>query len=137
VETLEISVFFLVASFLLFPMAISVNDQQNKNGQSDGEEIDNERFVSQNIAHEIGEIGIHLRSIFGQFTPHQGKDKTMAEKDSCRLLLLMQRNRRYWKRLLDSLSLSRHGESSSEPSSVMILDPAFGNSLWKAKFVGQ
>jgi hypothetical protein len=30
------------------------------------------------------------------------------------------------------LSLSRHGESSSEPRSVMILDPAFGNSLWKA-----
>ena len=33
--------------------------------------------------------------------------------------------------LLDSLSLSRHGESSSELGSVMILDPAFGNSLWK------
>jgi hypothetical protein len=33
--------------------------------------------------------------------------------------------------LLDSLSLSRHGESSSELSSVMILNPAFGNSLWK------
>jgi len=30
------------------------------------------------------------------------------------------------------LSLSRHGESSSEPRSVMILDPAFGNSLRKA-----
>jgi hypothetical protein len=30
---------------------------------------------------------------------------------------------------LDSLSLSRHGESSSELVSVMILDPAFGNSL--------
>ena len=35
------------------------------------------------------------------------------------------------RRLLDSLSLSRHGESSSELCSVMILDPAFGNSLWK------
>ena len=33
--------------------------------------------------------------------------------------------------LLDSLSLSRHGESSGELGSVMILDPAFGNSLWK------
>ena len=33
--------------------------------------------------------------------------------------------------LLDSLSLSRHGESSSELRSVMILDPMFGNSLWK------
>ena len=49
-------------------MAISVNHQQNKNDQPDGEENDNERFVSPNIAHEIGEIGIHLRSIFGQFT---------------------------------------------------------------------
>ena len=36
-------------------------------------------------------------------------------------------------RLLDSLSLSRHGESSSEPGSVMILDPMFGNSLWKVR----
>ena len=33
--------------------------------------------------------------------------------------------------LLDSLSLSRHGESSGELSSVMILNPTFGNSLWK------
>ena len=64
-------------------MAISVNDQQNKNNQTDGEENDNEGFVSPNIAHEIGEIGIHLRSISGQFTPLQGKDKTMTEKDSC------------------------------------------------------
>ena len=58
-------------------------------------------------------------------------------KDNCRLLLLLRRNQREYVRLLDSLSLSRHGESSSELSSVMILDPAFGNSLWKAKFVGQ
>src|SRR6187549_2679009 len=36
-----------------------------------------------------------------------------------------------WIVLLDGLSLSRHGESSSEQCSVMILDPAFGNSLWK------
>ena len=36
-----------------------------------------------------------------------------------------------WLVLLDGLSLSRHGESSSELSSVMILNPAFGNSLWK------
>jgi cold-inducible RNA-binding protein len=34
--------------------------------------------------------------------------------------------------LHDSLSLSRHGESSVELSSVMILDPMFGNSLAKA-----
>jgi len=33
--------------------------------------------------------------------------------------------------LLDSLSLFRHGKSSSELGSVMILDPAFGNSLRK------
>src|ERR1035437_832985 len=35
-------------------------------------------------------------------------------------------------RLFDSLPLSRHGESSVELSSVMILDPMFGNSLAKA-----
>ena len=54
-------------------------------------------------------------------------------KDSCRYLLLSGQNQRCCLCLLDSLSLSRHGESSSEPSSVMILDPAFGNSLEKYK----
>jgi hypothetical protein len=34
-------------------------------------------------------------------------------------------------RLLDYLSLSRHGKSSSELGSVMILDPIVGNSLGK------
>jgi hypothetical protein len=34
--------------------------------------------------------------------------------------------------LFDSLCLSRHGESSVELSSVMILDPMNGNSLVKA-----
>jgi len=37
--------------------------------------------------------------------------------------------------LLDSLSLSRHGESSDEHSSVMILDPMVGNSLEKATVI--
>jgi hypothetical protein len=37
--------------------------------------------------------------------------------------------------LLDSLSLSRYGESSGELSSVMILNPMAGNSLGKA--IGQ
>lgn len=32
-------------------------------------------------------------------------------------------------RLIDSLSLSRHGESSGEHGSVKILDPTSGNSL--------
>jgi len=45
-------------------MAISVNDQQDKNNQADGEENDNEWLISPNIAHEIGEIGIHFRSIY-------------------------------------------------------------------------
>ena len=35
------------------------------------------------------------------------------------------------RRLLDSLSISRYGESSSELSSVMIIDPIIGNSLEK------
>ena len=56
----------------------------------------------------------------------------MPPKDSCRLLWLLWRNLSHCIRLLDSLSLSRHGESSSEPGSVMILNPMFGNSLWKA-----
>jgi hypothetical protein len=36
------------------------------------------------------------------------------------------------KRLFDSLSVSRYGESSGELSSVMILNPMTGNSLEKA-----
>jgi hypothetical protein len=35
-------------------------------------------------------------------------------------------------RLFDRLSLSRHGKSSGELSSVMILNPMTGNSLEKA-----
>jgi hypothetical protein len=47
------------------------------------------------------------------------------------LLLLLRLNQRCFARLLDSLSLSGHGESSGELGSMMILDPMFGNSLWK------
>jgi hypothetical protein len=59
-------------------------------------------------------------------------DRIVAKKiiaDSCRYSGEI---RDAWRVLLDSLSLSRHGESSSELVSVMILDPVFGNSLWKA-----
>jgi RNA recognition motif-containing protein len=59
-------------------------------------------------------------------------DRIVAKKiiaDSCRYSCEI---RDAWRVLLDSLSLSRHGESSSELVSVMILDPVFGNSLWKA-----
>ena len=72
-ETLEISVLFEMASFLLFTMAISVNDQQDKNNQADDEENDNERFVSPNIAYEIGEIGIHFGSIYTVPTERQNE----------------------------------------------------------------
>jgi hypothetical protein len=61
-----------------------------------------------------------------------GAGRVMPPKDSCRLLWLLRRNLPQYIRLLDSLSLSRHGESSSELSSVMILNPMFGISLWKA-----
>jgi hypothetical protein len=44
----------------------------------------------------------------------------LTPKESCRLFLLLRRNRRYSPRLLDSLSLPRHGESSGELGSVMI-----------------
>jgi hypothetical protein len=63
-ETLEISVLFRVASLLLFPMAMSVNDQQDKNNQADGEENDYERLISPHIAHKTGEIGIHFRPVY-------------------------------------------------------------------------
>jgi hypothetical protein len=60
------------------------------------------------------------------------KRRIFAAKDNCRLLWLLRQNLPQYTRLLDSLSLSRHGESSSELSSVMILNPTFGISLWKA-----
>jgi len=39
--------------------------------------------------------------------------------------------------LLDGSHLSKAWESSGELGSVMILNPTFGNSLWKVQFVGQ
>jgi hypothetical protein len=44
----------------------------------------------------------------------------------------MAENQHHRPRLIDSLSLSGHGESSVELGSVMILDPMTGNSLQKA-----
>jgi hypothetical protein len=41
----------------------------------------------------------------------------------------------FYARLIDSLSLPWHGESSSEPGSVMIRNPAVGNSLEKTRIV--
>jgi hypothetical protein len=58
-------------------------------------------------------------------------ERRLPPKNNYRLLSLLPQNRRQWTCLLDSLFLSRHGESSSELVSVMILDPTFGNSLWK------
>jgi hypothetical protein len=52
-------------------------------------------------------------------------------QNSCEKTLLFARNGAWWRGLLDSLSLSRHGKSSGELSSVMILNPKFGNSLVK------
>jgi RNA recognition motif-containing protein len=46
-------------------------------------------------------------------------------------MLLSRQNPSFCAGLLNSLSLSRHGKSSGELSSVMILNPTFGNSLWK------
>ena len=55
----------------------------------------------------------------------------MGFENSCRLSLIFGRNGARLRSLLDSLSLSRHGKSSGELSSVMILNPKFGNSLVK------
>jgi hypothetical protein len=63
-ETPEISVLFRMASFLLFPMAVGINDQQGKNNQTGGKKDDNERLISPHIAHKTGEIGIHFRPIY-------------------------------------------------------------------------
>jgi hypothetical protein len=49
-----------------------------------------------------------------------------------RILVAIQSKPVNFKFLFDSLSFSRHGESSVELSSVMILDPMNGNSLAKA-----
>jgi hypothetical protein len=132
-ETLEISVFFGMAIFLLFPMASVSMTSRTKTIKPTAQRITMNGLYRHALLTKLEKSEF----TFGQFTPRQGKYKTTAGEDNCRLLLLLRRIRRYLVRLLDSLSLSRHGESSSELSSVMILDPAFGNSLWKAKFVGQ
>jgi hypothetical protein len=55
----------------------------------------------------------------------------IIRQNSCEKTLLFARKKASWRGLLDSLSLSRHGKSSGELSSVMILNPKFGNSLVK------
>jgi putative Ca2+/H+ antiporter (TMEM165/GDT1 family) len=61
---LEISVFFGMASFLLFAVAMGINDQQSKNDHASGKKDDNEWLIPPHIAHKSGEIGIHCRSIY-------------------------------------------------------------------------
>ena len=52
--------------------------------------------------------------------------------DFPRITLLLHFKPSGFARLADSLSLSRHGKSSGERCSVMILDPMSGNILVKA-----
>jgi hypothetical protein len=54
-----------------------------------------------------------------------------ASEKSCEYLLQFPLKTPSSTRLLDYLSLSRHGESSDELDSVMIIDPMTGNSLGK------
>ena len=69
----------------------------------------------------VGAFGAEIREF----------ETTDHAKNSCEYWLLFPENQRKCTRLLDSLSLSRHGESSGELGSVMILDPMVGNSLAK------
>jgi hypothetical protein len=73
-----------------------------------------------------------LRSFRTQVNGHS-RNKSWVKKLQIVFAILLERVRVAF--LLDSLSLSRHGESSVEHSSVMILDPAFGNSLEKERLV--
>jgi hypothetical protein len=70
--------------------------------------------------------------VSGAFDCPENQEHQCPGKDFCKYKLLSG-----WKgppssRLFDNLSLSRHGESSGELGSVMILDPIIGNSLAKA-----
>lgn len=56
--------FFGVAAFLFFPMAMSVNDQQGKNDQSANQHHNDDGLVLPEIPHEAGEIIRHTGLIY-------------------------------------------------------------------------
>ena len=64
---LEISVLFGMAFFFLFPMAIGVNDQQDKNNEATYCENDNDRFVMPNFTYKIGNVRTHFSQIYTIF----------------------------------------------------------------------
>jgi hypothetical protein len=94
-KMLEISVFLGMASFLFFPVAVGVNDQEAKNDQTDNKYDDNERLVSPHIAHKTRKIGAHFRLIYTMPGERQNDGLKRMVADSCRLLLLLRRNQRY------------------------------------------
>ena len=58
---------FGVASFLLFPMAMSVNDQQDKNDEADDTDNDDDGLVTPQIAHKIDNVLTHTFPIYTTF----------------------------------------------------------------------
>jgi len=63
----EMSVLFGMALFFLFPMAIGVNDQQDKNNEGAYCENDNDRFVMPHFTYKIGNIRTHFSRIYTIF----------------------------------------------------------------------
>jgi hypothetical protein len=63
-EMLEISVLLGMASFLFFPVAVGVNDQQGENDQAGDKDDDDEWFISPHLAHKTRKIGTHFRPTY-------------------------------------------------------------------------
>jgi hypothetical protein len=62
-----------LAAFLFFPMAISVNDQHDKNNEAGDSENDDDGFVMPYIAYKIGNVRTHIfptYTIFIEFETH-------------------------------------------------------------------
>jgi hypothetical protein len=64
---LKYSVLFGLAPFLSFPLAISVDDQQDKNNEAGDSENDDDGFVTPHIAYKIGNVRTHIFTTYTIF----------------------------------------------------------------------
>jgi hypothetical protein len=71
-------VLFGVASFLFFPVAIGVNDQQGENNQAADSDNDDDGLVTPHIAYKIRNVRTHTFLIYTIFVESEMHVKTLV-----------------------------------------------------------
>jgi hypothetical protein len=82
-------VLFGVAPFLFFPVAISVNDQQDKNNEAGDNENDDDGFVTPHIAYKIGNVRTHTFPIYTTFVECETDGKAPVALAAIVLMMAM------------------------------------------------